>query len=491
MAEKTFNEYTEDEKQRMLISFHTKVVRGERDPDQDPIKDPEAQIAYTQFLSRLASDGLSEPQDFLQAVQFDSVNPRPASSSEERFLPLAESLGLTPTITTESGITVPNPYVGSSIPELAIGAGETALSMVSGAYALGKSGYNILESMISPMFTEEKFYDSLRDAVREQEDIMGSNVYTPQTTAGKDITAATSAPFLLYDQMTSAAGEQVKALFGGDVIAGTNPADLAAYRTNVNEIFRLREAGETVPQELYDQVRQQRESLLPIDASVDVNYPAIFASVSTKTFLDLLPDIIGGGRVVAQNRRLVNDYKRIAEENNIDITGLTDEQIKNAVDRAKDVTGRQTARGERMGTLQQRLQARERHSRNVSQQLFDAAKSEDAYFAQLELKVLDGSLANMLDETAPEFANTRIARNRLQQFSEMVRDPDIFDTTGAGEVHVNRIHNFRQVLNSDIRRLPNRKNRSYQDNVEYESLIAMRDHIDNFMEDHEMFDPLK
>jgi hypothetical protein len=482
------NTPTEEQHQQRLIQLHAQILRGERDLEKDPIKTPEGRARYLAFTQQLAADGLSEPTDFFAAFSAtQQASQVPAPPANELGGGILERFGFTPTVTTESGLQVPNPYAGSSLVEQLYGLGETAISFATGVPAMVRSGYNIaVEAPLKAIFTEEKFYDAMKEAVEDSERIMGTTIYTPRSEAGKNITATAGAPFLLYDKMTTAAGNYMGALLGGDITGGPNPEDLRAFRSVTSEIFDLRESNQPVPQELYQRARILNNSIQDAPPA-EVNNAAIFANVSTKALLDFLPDMLMGGRTVLNNRRKVQDYRRIARENNIDISATTDEQLLSLPDVTDLYTASQRQRAERMGSLQEQLQVKERIARRVSDQLFELAKSEDAYFPQMQVKLLDGALADTITEISPEFAQTTIAKGRLREFSQMVRNPDFFSLEREGFIGVNRLHAFRQKLNSDIRKLPS-ENRDYNQNTEFAALTAMRDQIDNFMDDQLLAD---
>jgi hypothetical protein len=495
-----FTKLTEEQKQQVLKDLHIKFLNGEA--SQSEINSPEVAASYAIYKNDLAEAGLSEPTDFFASLQ--PRPPRPNDPYANATQSLSEQMGFTSTTTSPTGVNVPNPYAGTSLPETLTGIAETGFSLGSGAVAMGMAGLEFAKEGFSSLFTDKKFFEAMHDAAKDSERIMGEWVYTPKFESGKNMTAAVSLPFLKYDQMTTAAGELVKSQMGGAVKGGVDPAVSAEFTSLVDEIQEYRDREEVVPENLLRRAGELRQVVFD-SPEVEINNPALFASISTKAFLDLLPDMLGGGRAVLKKRQLRNEYRDMAEKYGIDLKGLTEAQIDDLANSANLLTGGQSQIAQRSGNLQQRLRRREQVHRNVGNQLFENAKDagEEAYFTGLQLQALDGSMANILQETVPDFANAKIATSRLKEFSEMLRDPDIstnrgstldvsLDATGresAGFVGkpdasfaVNRLHKFRQKLNSDLRRLP--KDRNYDQNVEFDSLIAMKDSIDNFMDDH-------
>ena len=149
------------------------------------------------------------------------------------------------------------------------------------------------------------------------------------------------------------------------------------------------------------------------------------------------------------------------------------------------LTGGQTVVAQRLGSLAERVKRREEITGNVADQLFEAAKSTEAYYPQVQLKLLDQSMADFLAADTFDLANLKVASGRLEMFKNIVQDTafDLLDKDGNiinGYVPLNSLHNFRQVLNSDITKM--RKATDYESKSEYQALLGMKNHVDGFID---------
>lgn len=479
-----FEDLSPQQKREEIERLHLILI--DEGLDASNINDPVAQAEYRIFESELAQKGLSNPEDYRRSLLPPDPNPyrRAASAMSER-------LGYSPVITSPSGTEVPNPYAGTSLFDVIPGLAETGASLVTGIGLAGVAGVNYVKEAMLAAFTDKTFYEAMSDATKDAESIIGTFTYQPLTQAGKDITAVVSAPILAYDQATTAAQNYVTSRLGGTTTGGVDPIISSSFSALVDEIDGYRQRDETVPRELLDRANMFR-SIIADSPDVAINNPAIFAGVTTKALLDFAPDLAGVGRTQALRQRARRDFRKMAEDYNIDLTGLTEDQITDLAEAARTLTGQTTVGGSIVGTgrgavdLQEAVKHQRQIMYNLTQQMFEEAKATDAYFPDVQLRALDGAMAHVMQDYRAEFANLKIAPQRLNEFSEMVREFDfeVLPAEGGeaiGFVPINKLHAFRQRLNSDIRRLQ-RSTRDYDSNLELDTLQAMRGTIDEFMD---------
>ena len=118
---------------------------------------------------------------------------------------------------TSTGQNIPDPYGGTSLPELAIGGLETGLSFVSGVPAIAAASIAGGYEGIKGYLQNKGWYDTMKDATESINSVMGDMMYQPRTSAGKDITAVANSPFMLIDEGTTAAQNFVQSMMGGNV----------------------------------------------------------------------------------------------------------------------------------------------------------------------------------------------------------------------------------------------------------------------------------
>lgn len=389
---------------------------------------------------------------------------------------------------TSTGQNIPDPYGGTSLPELAIGGLETGLSFASGVPAIAAAtiagGYEGIKGYLQ----NKGWYDTMKDATESINSVMGSMMYQPRTSAGKDITAIANSPFMLIDEGTTAAQNFVQSMMGGNVNrTGADPMIVTQFQLVADEIQDYRDRGETVPDQLFEKANSLRDLIGQQGGlgQARVNDKALFAGISTKALLDFLPDIAGKGRAAAVKSQKVSELRRTAKELGVDLTGLPEDQLLALANSADILTGSQSVVAQRLGGLAERLKRQEEITRNTSDQLFEAAKSSEAYYPQLQLKLLDQSMADLLSTEQFDLANLRVAKGRLQKFNEIVSDTafDLVDKDNNfinGYVPINKLHNFRQLLNSDITKM--RRSTDYEANSEYQALLGMKNHVDEFID---------
>ena len=389
---------------------------------------------------------------------------------------------------TSTGQNIPDPYGGTSLPEIALGAGETALSFVSGVPAIAAASIAGSYEGIKGYMQNKGWYDTMKDATESINSVMGDMMYQPRTSAGKDITAVANAPFMLIDEGTTAAQNFVQSMMGGNVNrTGADPMIVTQFQLVADEIQGFRDRGETVPDQLFEKANSLRDLIGQQGGlgQARVNDKALFAGISTKALLDFLPDLAGKGRAAAVKSQKVSELRRTAKELGVDLKGLPEDQLLALANSADILTGSQSVVAQRLGSLADRLKRQEEITKNTSDQLFEAAQSSEAYYPQLQLKLLDQSMADLLSTEQFDLANLRVARGRLQKFNEIVSDTafDLVDKDNNfinGYVPINKLHNFRQLLNSDITKM--RRSTDYEANSEYQALLGMKNHVDEFID---------
>lgn len=401
---------------------------------------------------------------------------------------LRGSMGIEQEYQTSTGQNIPDPYGGTSLPELALGAVETGVSFASGVPAVAGATIAGAYQGLKGYLENKSWYDTMKAATESMNSVMGNMVYTPRTAAGKDITAVVNSPFMLIDEGTTAAQNFVQSTMGGNVTkTGADPMIVTQFQLTADQIQQYRDRGEVVPQELFDKANSLRDLIGQQGGlgQARVNDKALFAGVSTKALLDLLPDLVGKGRLSVIKAQKARELRQTAKELGVDLTELPEEQIL-ALSASTDIlTGSQTVVAQRMGSMAERLKRREEISGNVAEQLFEAAKSSEAYYPQVQLKLLDQSMADLLSSDVYNFANLPVAKGRLAEFNAVVADTafDLLDKEGNvinGYVPLNNLHNFRQKLNKDITKM--RRGNTYESSSELDALLGMKNHIDEFID---------
>lgn len=401
---------------------------------------------------------------------------------------LRGAMGIGAEYQTSTGQNIPDPYGGTSLPELAIGGLETGVSFGSGTLAVAGATIAGAYEGLKGYLENKNWYDTMKSATDSMNSVMGNLVYTPRTGAGKDITAVVNSPFMLIDEGTTAAQNFVQSMMGGNVTrTGADPMIVTQFQLTADQIQQYRDRGEVVPQELYDKANSLRDLIGQQGGlgEAKVNDRSLFAGVSTKALLDFLPDIAGKGRASVVKAQKVREIRQTAKELGVDLTGLPEEQLL-ALSASTDIlTGSQTVVAQRMGSMAERLKRREEISGNVAEQLFEAAKSSEAYYPQVQLKLLDQSMADLLASDVYNFANLPVANGRLAEFHAVVADTafDLVDQQGNvinGYVPLNNLHNFRQKLNGDITKM--RRGNTYESSSELDALLGMKNHIDEFID---------
>lgn len=482
---KKFADLDTQQRRKAIEELHLKLINDDS-KDASNITDPAARAEYQIFLGELAQKGLSEPDDYRRSLLPPDPNIYLRTAKAAR-----DAMGLSPSITSPSGKEIPNPYSGLSLFDVVPGAAETAASFITGGVSVGLAAANYGREALVAAFTDKTFYDAMFDATEDAEKIIGTLTYQPRTQSGQDMTAVVSAPFLAFDQATTAAQNLVTNKLGGRTTGGVDPAISGSFSALVDEIQGFRDRGETVPQDLLQRANMFR-SIIAGAPDVKINNPAIFAGATTKAFLDFAPDIAGAGRSQAVKMRARSEFRQMARDYNIDLSQLTEKQVDELAESAQTLVGQNTVGGSIMAdgpagvNVPEALKHQRQIMYNISQQLFEEAKNTDAYFPDVQLKALDGAMAHVMQDYRAEFANLRVAPRRLREFSDLVREFEfeVLPQDGGapvGFVPINKLHAYRQRLNSDIRRLQ-RSTRDYDTNLELDTLQAMRTTVDDFLE---------
>lgn len=443
---------------------------------------PETKAVYDQMMASGATPDITAQsliKDPYQAVA--NVTASPMQSIKEFFAGDSQ-------YQNSAGQNIPDPYTGTSLPEVALGAGEAAFSFATGVPAVAAAavmgGYETLKGA----YQNKTWYQTMKDATDSINGIMGSVVYTPQTSAGKDISAVLNMPFMLLDEGSTAAQNFITSASGGSTRrTGADPMLVTQFQLAADEIQGYRERNETVPDELFEKANSLR-SLIGERGGFGktvVNKPALFAGISTKALLDFLPDLAGRGRATAIRSQKVSELKRTARELGVDLSDLPENQIAQLAESADLFTGGQRVVAERLGTLAERLQRQKEITKNMATQLFDEAKATEAYYPQAQLKLLDQSMADLLATEQFDLANLKVAQGRLKTFNNIVSNTafDLLDKNNNiinGYIPLNKLHNFRQLLNADIKKM--KKMDTYEGRSEYQALLGMKSHIDEFID---------
>lgn len=443
---------------------------------------PQSRAVYDSMLA----EGM-QPKNTISSVlkdPYESILGAASGAAES----LREGMGIGQEYQTSTGQNIPDPYGGTSLLELGVGAGETAFSFGSGAFAVAGATVAGAYEGLKGYLENKNWYDTMKSATDSINSVMGNIVYTPRTAAGKDITAVVNSPFMLIDEGTTAAQNFVQSMMGGNVSrTGADPMIVTQFQLTADQIQQYRDRGETVPQALFDKANSLRDLIGQQGGlgQAKVNDKALFAGISTKALLDFLPDIAGKGRASAIKAQKVKELRQTAKELGVDLTALPEEQLLALAESTDLLTGSQTVVAQRMGSMAERLKRREEISGNVAEQLFDAAKSSEAYYPQVQLKLLDQSMADLLASDIYNFAGLPVAKGRLDEFSNLVADTafDLVDQQGNvinGYVPLNNLHNFRQKLNKDITKM--RRGTTYESSSELDALLGMKNHIDEFID---------
>lgn len=389
---------------------------------------------------------------------------------------------------TSTGQNIPDPYGGTSLLEVGAGAIETAGSFLSGVPAVVSAAVVGPYSFLRKYQEDKNWYDSMKSATDSINSIMGNMVYTPRTGAGKDLTAVASSPFLLLDEGTTAAQNFVQSMMGGNVTrTGADPTIVTQFQITADQIQQYRDRGETVPEALFDKANSLRDLIGQQGGlgQAKVNDKALFAGVSTKALLDFLPDLAGRGRAAVVKSKKARELRKTAKELGVDLEAFPEDQLLALSESTDLLTGSQTVVAQRMGSMAERLKRREEITGSVAEQLFEAAKSSEGYYPQVQLKLLDQSMADLLADDAYNFAKLEVAKGRLEEFNQVVSNTS-FDLLDKNDniinsyVPINELHNFRQKLNKDITKM--RRNNTYESNSEYDALLGMKTHIDEFID---------
>ena len=443
---------------------------------------PETKAVYDQMMASGATPDITAQsliQDPYQAVA--NVTASPMQSIKEFFAKDSQ-------YQNSAGQNIPDPYTGTSLPEVALGAGEAAFSFATGVPAVAAAavmgGYETLKGA----YQNKTWYQTMKDATDSINGIMGSVVYTPQTSAGKDISAVLNMPFMLLDEGSTAAQNFITSASGGSTTrTGADPMLVTQFQLAADEIQGYRERNETVPDELFEKANSLRSLIGERGGFGEtvVNKPALFAGISTKALLDFLPDLAGKGRAAAIRSQKVSELKRTARELGVDLSDLPENQIAQLAESADLFTGGQRVVAERLGTLAERLQRQKEITKNMATQLFDEAKATEAYYPQAQLKLLDQSMADLLATEQFDLANLKVAQGRLKTFNNIVSNTafDLLDKNNNiinGYIPLNKLHNFRQLLNADIKKM--KKMDTYEGRSEYQALLGMKSHIDEFID---------
>ena len=385
-------------------------------------------------------------------------------------------------------LNVADPYTGTSLPELALGAGETALSFITGAAGLVRAGGSGAYTLISNYLQDKNWYDNLKETTKNIEGIMGSMTYNPRTEAGKNITSVFSAPFLVYDKATSAAQDFVTSSLGGRASTTGASEDLVRqFRLAADQIQEYRDRNEEPPKSLMDRANTFRSLIAEqggLDSSV-INSPALFAGITTKSLLDFLPDMATGGSGILKKRRQIKELESAAKTLGVDLGGIPEDKLAQVAESAFNLTSGQSTIGKNVVNLSDSIKRQEEISANISAQLYKEAENAEAYYPGVQLKLLDQSMADIFKDSIFDFADLKVARGRLAQFSKITNDT-AFELLDANNNLINtyvpleKLHNFRQVLNSDLRSFRNRE--GYASDKEYTALLRMKNHIDEFID---------
>ena len=409
--------------------------------------------------------GVARERNLLPAIPAGSINPVEAVVNAA-----VGPSGVIPEVTQTFGAAV-RPYVPQTIIDI-VGLGEVGISMGGGLLSLPVAGAAGIWQFVRDV-NEEGWYEALGSATDSMLGIMGSMTYQPRTQPGKDVAAVVTAPFLAYDQFTLAVGKRLTDLLGGPIVGeGSDEFQQKQieFKLAAEQVIDLQDRGEPVPPELMNQtntLRAELTELMPDGLpNVRVNHAGIFAGVTLKALLDFFPDLVSKGVAMRARSLKIDKFRAKAKEAGIDLQGKTDAQLLTWADAAEKLTGGQEYTAQQLATLQNDIRMAERHVNQMGHQLYDAAKNagEDAYYPQLQLKLLDGSVAGSLAAKHFDLSNMPITRKYVEILKEINEktalgvDPSLNVSTvktwlTRGYVKINELHNYRRRLNGEIRRL--------------------------------------
>lgn len=281
----------------------------------------------------------------------------------------------------------------------AYGAGETATSFGTGALSMIPATAGFYRDMIGA-YGMTSFMDALDNATQNMQDTMGNLTFTPRTEAGKDLTAVASMPFLALDNLSSAAGNKLMDIVGGNLKGEYNEDQLRLsqdFKLVADEIQSYRERDETPPAYLFEAATSMRQRMTEagmFDTDVSVNNPAIFANVSLKALIDLFPDMAVQGSRFVQNKALVSEFRSTMDEFGVDIAGATDDQIREWANLLKS-DGKKPIRFDALKKLQEDTRLQQEKSYQSSEALYKSAEAEGGYFPGLQLTMLNSQIANL------------------------------------------------------------------------------------------------
>jgi len=281
----------------------------------------------------------------------------------------------------------------------AAGAAETAVSFGTGALSMIPATMGFYKDMLGA-WGQASFMDKLDNATQNMQQTMGNMTYTPRTEEGKNINAVVTSPFLALDNISTAAGNQLMDMVGGNVKGGYNEDQLRLtqdFKLVADEIQSYRDKNETPPAYLLESatgMRQRMNETGMFEAGASVNNPAIFANVSLKALIDLFPDVLMQGSKMVRNRDLVNEFKGVMDEFGIDIAGASDTQIKEWANLLQS-GGDKPIRFEALQKLQEDTRLQRDVSYESGKQLYASAEAEGGYFPGLQLTMLNSEIAHL------------------------------------------------------------------------------------------------
>lgn len=291
-----------------------------------------------------------------------------------------------------------SPWIPESVKQFT-GAGETALSFGTGALSMIPATMGFYKDMLGA-WGQASFMDKLDNATQNMQQTMGNMTYTPRTEEGKNINAVATSPFLALDSISTAAGNKLMEMVGGNVKGEYNEDQLRLtqdFKLVADEIQSYRDKNETPPAYLLESataMRQRMNETGMFETGASVNNPAIFANVSLKALIDLFPDVLMKGSKMVRNRDLVNEFKGVMDEFGIDIAGASDTQIKEWANLLQS-GGDKPIRFEALQKLQEDTRLQRDVSYESGKQLYSAAEAEGGYFPGLQLTMLNSEIAHL------------------------------------------------------------------------------------------------
>lgn len=246
--------------------------------------------------------------------------------------------------------------------EYAVGAGETALTLGSGAIAAPVAGIAGTGQAVYDLIRGED--DPMSDAATTIEDVQQRLTYQPRTQAGEEITGAAAKPFQAFEEMTSRAGGAVTDYTGS---------------------------------------------------------PALGAA--TKTAIEFSPSFLGFRRPgLAEKRADRQRVERQAREQGVDLGAKGQRQREQVGEAGERAAGGRQSRAEPMPEIQSVVkQARESARKNVDE-MYERARAERAELPVPEARefvsMADDALRNFDVETMP------IVKRRLDELQKLNEMPD-------------------------------------------------------------------